>query len=605
METLVDNRLNMRCAIYSRYSSDNQREASIHDQVRKCREYALSKQWVVLEEHIYADEAISGSGIDRPALTRLLQVSRSHARPFDAILVDDTSRLSRNLSDALRMTDELAFIGVRVIAVSQGIDSADEQAPVMFTVHGLIDQFYIRELAKKTHRGLEGLALKGLHTGGRVFGYETVDAGEGRKRLQIYEPEAIIVRRIFQLRAKGMPLKKIARVLNEERIPSPRPGTRKKYNSWCYTGIREMLRRELYVGRIVWNKRKYVKNPGTNKRVSRPRPHSEWRFAECRKLRIVSEQLWNAVQEKNQHTMALYSEGAKKGLASRSQTSAYLLSGILKCSLCGANMVIISGRGGRWARYGCTQHWNRGNCKNDLTLSREVAEQTLLNELQEFLDRPAGLDYVLGEVSDFLQRSTDSGASRVNQLNARKEQIEEELERLTLAIRQGVPARTLKTAITEAEAERKTIEGELKQLKPINIHERITHLRKFVEQQIASLPSLLRVDPHAAKWEFQKHLRELWLTPVRDAEGRRFYIGVGEWLIEDDGLSSLWLSRRACAEESDEKLPRRHKELLRNQQDRTHDARFELENSNATGAWLNCGVRSIAGGGFEPPTFGL
>jgi hypothetical protein len=115
----------------------------------------------------------------------------------------------------------------------------------------------------------------------------------------------------------------------------------------------------------------------------------------------------------------------------------------------------------------------------------------------------------------------------------------------------------------------------------------------------------LRVDPDAAKWEFQKHLRELWLTPVRDAEGQRFYIGVGEWLIEDDGLSSLCLPRRVSGEELGERHSSRPNQSLQNQQHTPHYARLELQNRNATGAWLNCGVGSIAGGGFEPPTFGL
>ena len=105
---------------------------------------------------------------DRAALKRLLAAVKSSPRPFDVLLVDDTSRLSRNQADVLRIHEQLAFAGIRFVAVSQGIDSEHEQADLMVGVHGIFDQLYVKELAKKTHRGLEGLALRGLHTGGRI-----------------------------------------------------------------------------------------------------------------------------------------------------------------------------------------------------------------------------------------------------------------------------------------------------------------------------------------------------------------------------------------------------------------------------------------------------
>jgi DNA invertase Pin-like site-specific DNA recombinase len=86
------------------------------------------------------------------------------------ILVDDTSRISRSLADTVRLREDLNFTGIRFVAVSQGIDSDDEQADVMMTVHGLVDSLYIKELAKKTHRGLEGLALKGFIPEAAVLG---------------------------------------------------------------------------------------------------------------------------------------------------------------------------------------------------------------------------------------------------------------------------------------------------------------------------------------------------------------------------------------------------------------------------------------------------
>jgi len=178
--------VNLRCAIYSRFSSDRQSPISIEDQIRKCREYAARQGWAVLEEHIYADHAVSGTSAGRTGLQRLLAAAEQRIRAFDAILIDDTSRLTRKLADALNLYERLTFAGVRLVAISQGVDSESSQAEILFGVHGLIDSVYSRELGLKTHRGMQGCALKALHTGGRVFGYRSVLDVDGVK-LQIVD----------------------------------------------------------------------------------------------------------------------------------------------------------------------------------------------------------------------------------------------------------------------------------------------------------------------------------------------------------------------------------------------------------------------------------
>lgn len=285
------------CAIYARYSSEQQRPASIGDQIRKCCEYAERNGWVVDARHIYTDGALSGVGSDRPGFTALLRAALAKPRLFTVILVDDTSRLSRSLVEAVQLQQRMSFEGIRVVAVSQGIDSLHEQAELLFAIHGIVDSLYVKEIALKTHRGLEGLALKGFHTGGRCYGYRTVEAKQGF-RLEVVPDEAAIVRHIFELYASGLSLKKTAARLTAERIPRPRTGKRLAKPFWVYTCVREMLRRELYIGRIVWNRSRYLKNPGTNKRVSRPRPKDEWISCERPELRIISDKLWNRVQAK-------------------------------------------------------------------------------------------------------------------------------------------------------------------------------------------------------------------------------------------------------------------------------------------------------------------
>ena len=114
----------LRCACYTRFSTDKQTPISNEDQLRKCSEYAAAKQWVLLENHHYADEAVSGSGSDRDGLNCLLGAAQSLPRPFDVVLMDDTSRLSRNIGSAARIREQLEFVGVRIIAVFRRASTA-------------------------------------------------------------------------------------------------------------------------------------------------------------------------------------------------------------------------------------------------------------------------------------------------------------------------------------------------------------------------------------------------------------------------------------------------------------------------------------------------
>src|SRR5260370_42105105 len=95
------------CAIYARYSSEKQNALSIEQQLRNCHAYADRNGLRILDEHVYSDEAISGATDMREGLQRLLVAARMQPRPFDVILVDDTSRLTRRLRDGLKIFDDL------------------------------------------------------------------------------------------------------------------------------------------------------------------------------------------------------------------------------------------------------------------------------------------------------------------------------------------------------------------------------------------------------------------------------------------------------------------------------------------------------------------
>jgi site-specific DNA recombinase len=103
----------MRCAIYARYSSDLQRESSVEDQIRKCRAFADPRGWTVLDTYVRSDHELSGAALaGRSGLESLVADVKRRPQPFDRILIDDTSRLARNVADALKMVETLRFHGV-------------------------------------------------------------------------------------------------------------------------------------------------------------------------------------------------------------------------------------------------------------------------------------------------------------------------------------------------------------------------------------------------------------------------------------------------------------------------------------------------------------
>jgi site-specific DNA recombinase len=160
---------------------------------------------------------LSGASINgRAAVQSLLSAAETRPKPFDVLLVDDSSRIARDIADAIRVMQVLKFHGVRVIYISQGIDSESEQAEPLVAVHGLIDSLYLKELAKKVKRGIAGQMDRGFSTGAMQYGYDKIPVfdssgatdADGRpvvvgRRIQVNPDEAKVINRIFEWAAEG------------------------------------------------------------------------------------------------------------------------------------------------------------------------------------------------------------------------------------------------------------------------------------------------------------------------------------------------------------------------------------------------------------------
>lgn len=417
----------MRVAAYARYSTDAQRDASLEDQLRNCRGYCDRQGWP--SPAVYTDAAMSGARNDRPGYRRLL----AEAPAFDVILVDDLSRLSRDSVEAQQAVRRLKFAGVRVIGVSDGLDTGRKGHKAEVGLRGLMGELYLDDLRDKTHRGLTGRALAGASAGGLPYGYAVTTTGHRAIR----EDQAEVVRRIYADYLSGMSARSIAAALNAEGVPSPRGST------WAMSAIYGDARRgigilanPIYAGRQIWNRSHWVKHPDTGRRLRRERPESEWIVTEHPELAIVERDTWLAVQD------AIKRRGVT-GWKRAGRAPRALLSGLLRCAECGGPMIMIDSHS-----YGCSIARDRGICRNRQRVKRTTAEAAMVAGVRDALLSEEAMQAWQAAVARAMKAYADDGAAAKRRLA----QAVQERENIMAAIRMGIITPSTKAALEAAEA---------------------------------------------------------------------------------------------------------------------------------------------------------
>ena len=320
----------MRAGIYARYSSDNQNERSIEDQLRLCREFAARHGDAVTD--IFADYEISGSSLKtRPQALRLLEEIR--AGRIQVVITEDLDRLSRDQEDIAFIYKRARFASVPILTLSDG-----EINELHIGLKGTMNAIELKKLADKTRRGLRGRVEAGFSAGGRAYGYKVVrelDAGGELKRgLRTIDPaEAAIVKRVFSAYLAGQSPRAIAAALNREGVPAP---FGRQWNASTINGNPQrgngILCNALYAGRLVYNRVRMIKDPETGKRVSRLNPPAERTTHDLPELRIIAADDWEAVQARKRAVI---------GVPARQQLRPkHLFSGLARCGHCGGAYVI-------------------------------------------------------------------------------------------------------------------------------------------------------------------------------------------------------------------------------------------------------------------------
>jgi site-specific DNA recombinase len=451
----------MKAAIYARFSTDKQSDSSIEDQARNCEQYAQRCGMTITAR--FEDRAISGSSKDRPGFDAML--AAAGRGEFDVLLVDDLSRLSRDDIQMKQVIRRFKFKRVRIVGVSDGYDSDTKGEKIQSTMRGLMNEMFLDDLREKTHRGLYGKALNGFSAGGRTYGYkrapiesQTKLDANGRPEIEavrraINEDEAKWVRQIFEWFAQGNSPKTIADKLNRLGVRSTRGST------WAGNAIygnmsdgTELLKNELYIGRYIWNRCAWVKDPDTGRRRKRKRDQSEWVITELPELRIVSQELWEKVKIR-QNEIRAQSAKLREVLnnpQTRSRSGKFLFSGLLQCGCCGSGFSVCSA-----TSYGCSTNLNRGcaACPNKLRISRKLLEEKLLEVIKEELLSDEAIDLFIQETTEILkERKAQQDPEReLHQLSIN--QAERQIANIMKAIKAGIVTPTTKSELERAEAD--------------------------------------------------------------------------------------------------------------------------------------------------------
>jgi site-specific DNA recombinase len=458
MSTILDC---FRVALYARYSSDLQNAASIDDQLRDCRAFVERQGWTVVTE--YHDRALSGASLLRPGLQRLLTDSRRDS--FDVVVTEALDRLSRDQEDIAGIFKRLKFEGIRLTTLGEG-----DISELHVGLKGTMNALFLKDLATKTRRGLEGRVKKGKSAGGITFGYDVVPADEeGRGGRTVNRQRATVVTRIFRDFAKGVSPIAIARQLNKEGVAGPggRP--------WLDTTIRGhalrgtgILRNELYVGKLIWNRLNYQKDPDTRRRLSRLNPKSQWVVEDVPHLRIVDQHLWEQVAARLEAVRSSDSNVKRRSSAFWSRPRPkHLTTGLIICGSCRKPIAALGKD-----YLGCNYARRRGTCENRLIIRRDQIEALVLEGLKSQLMAP-------DLVREFIEAFHTEVNSRRGDQVAERQAMERELPTLLTKIRSlidmiagGIRTPSVVQSLYDAEARKVFLEEALAKpaSTPVRLH---------------------------------------------------------------------------------------------------------------------------------------
>lgn len=414
---------NPRAAIYARYSSHSQRDVSIDQQVKACREFALQNSIEIVE--IYEDRAVTGTNDRRPGFQKMIKDAEKSE--WNYVIVYSLDRFARDRYDSAVYKRQLKSCGVKVLSAMENI-SDDPSGILMESVLEGLAEYYSKELSRKIRRGMADNASKCMVNGSLPLGYVRGEDG----RYAIDEAEAEIVRYVYRKIRDGRRMADLIAELNLR-------GIRTKTGSpWTHSSFNRLLSNERYTGVYIYGD---VRIPGGVPQ-------------------IIPQALYDAVQH-TIHTKKNPRTDPSLPQRRRQENGIYYLTGKLFCGHCHSPMVGVSGRsknGPLYFYYACKGKKLERNCKKQ-NVNRDRIEYTIAAALKDAMFTDKAIATLADAAVDYQNRHVSN--NEIDALQLRYKEITQSINNLVAAIEAGVFTATTKMRLKELEAQQRTVASQL------------------------------------------------------------------------------------------------------------------------------------------------
>lgn len=404
----------LTAAIYARYSSTAQNDASIEQQVAECEQYAAAKNLTIVAR--YEDRAISGRSDKRPGFQRLLRAA--DRREFQVVLAYKSNRISRNMQSALNYVQRLENAGVRVVYCKEEFGDNATGRFLLRTMMN-INQFYSENMAEDIKRGMVDSMSKGKVVGSVPYGYKKGEDG----KYEIDAPAAAVVREIFARYLKDEPLADIRRDFNQRGLL-----TRSK-KPWSKNSFHAILANEKYSGSYAFG----------DVRIEDAIPA------------IIDKGVFEMVQKKM---------NAEKVVRKRHRGNEdYLLTGKLFCGYCFAAMVGMSGRshvGREHFYYACQTRRTKHTCDKQ-NVRKDELEQKVVEIVQTSILDDKTVVWIADSIMDASKRFKEQ--TKISEYESRLRDVKKQIANLVRAIAMGVAGDEVKEKMDELQEEKRNYEG--------------------------------------------------------------------------------------------------------------------------------------------------
>ena len=392
--------------LYIRVSTHDQEELSPDAQQRLLLDYCKKNNLSVIKEHIFTEKGISGKNADkRPEFMRMIGMAKSSEHPFDVILVWKYSRFARNQEESIVYKAMLKKIGIDVISVSEPTIDGPFGSLIERIIEWM-DEYYSIRLSGEVIRGMTENAMRGGYNAQPPLGYRTNPATHIPEP---YEPEVQIYNAICRELRAGKSLLEISRYLNSCGYTTRRGG---KYEQRT---VRYIIENPFYYGAVRWNRQDSLNHS--------IRDSSEWIISEGKHTPLITKEGYDELQNILKSISRPYKARGTSGIK-------HWLSGIVKCSSCGASLVSNSLWKGNSSSYQC-QRYGKGQCGDSHYVKTTYLEKGIYEALEQILAESCAIQY---DMIDSSNTNTDERRQIVNALS----KISEKEKRIKQAYRDGI-----------------------------------------------------------------------------------------------------------------------------------------------------------------------